>query len=231
MDGRRTGARDSGIDVRAVTAWSLFGAVDWNSMLVGQDGYYESGAFDTRASIPRPTALAHVIAGLAKHGSVDHPVLDRHGWWRAERISDNGGRPLLLVGFGRMISAIEQCCTLRRLTVCTARPDKVQLLLAKHGAWAAIQVEDNGAGRAGAPALPIRMLCRFPDGGDLLLQSDTARSPVEVANALLDLVIDGQRGAFEVLQTGPGNQYEFGPLSEEAQPGQQVHTEVTANVA
>ncbi|MFK0692818.1 family 1 glycosylhydrolase [Mesorhizobium sp. IMUNJ 23033] len=221
-------AKDSGVDVRAVTAWSLFGAVDWNSMLVRQDGFYESGAFDIRAGAPRPTALAAAIAGFAKHGSVDHPVLDRPGWWRAERNSESGGRPLLLVGFGRMISIIEQCCTNRRLTVSAARPDKIQLLVAKHQAWAAIEVDGGELRRAGSPAVATRMLCRFPDGGELLLQCDPTHPSIEVANALLDLVIDGQRGAFQLLQTGPGNQYELLPLPAEAPSGQKFPTSKVA---
>lgn len=199
-------------------------------MLVERQGYYESGAFDIRADAPRPTGLAHAIAVLAKHGSVDHPVLDRPGWWRAD-ISEVRARPLLLVGFGRLISVIEQCCALRRLAVCTARPDKIQLLLAKHGAWAAIRVEDDGPRRAGAPALPVQISCRFPDGGNLLLQFDPARPLTEAANALLDLVIDGQRGGFELSRTASANQYELTPLSDHAQPGEQVRPELTSNVA
>ena len=43
-------ARRAGIDVRAVTAWSLFGAFDWNSLLTRSDHNYECGVFDTRAA-------------------------------------------------------------------------------------------------------------------------------------------------------------------------------------
>lgn len=205
-------ARDSGVDICAVTAWSLFGAVDWNSMLQKQDGFYENGAFDIRAGVPRPTAVAYAITDLAKHGSTDHPILDRPGWWREESAYENGGRPLLLVGFGRIISIIEERCSLRRLTVCAARPDNIQPLLAKHGAWAAIGVEEGHPARSGSSAAPVKISCRYPDGGDLLLQSDYTRSPIEVANAVLDLIIDDQRGAFELLHYGPGNQYELVPL-------------------
>jgi dTDP-4-dehydrorhamnose reductase len=44
--------RAAGQDIRAVTVWSLFGAVDWNSLLVRKIGFYEPGAFDIRG--PRP---------------------------------------------------------------------------------------------------------------------------------------------------------------------------------
>ena len=47
--------RAAGADVRAVTAWSAFGAHDWASLLTREDGAYEPGLFDTRGPAPRPT--------------------------------------------------------------------------------------------------------------------------------------------------------------------------------
>lgn len=78
--------RARGVDVRAVTAWSLVGSFDWSSLLARQDGVYESGVFDVRAPAPRPTALAHLLRDLSRRGTTDHPVLDTPGWWhRADR--------------------------------------------------------------------------------------------------------------------------------------------------
>lgn len=74
--------RKDGVDVRAVTAWALIGAYDWNTLLTCQDGHYEPGVFDLRASRPRPTALARMLCDLAETGEHDHPVLDAPGWWR-----------------------------------------------------------------------------------------------------------------------------------------------------
>lgn len=81
--------RTEGIDVRAVTAWSLLGAYDWNSLVTRATGHYESGVFDLRpafgsiasASHPRPTALAQMLRDLAQGKSHNHPVLDVPGWW------------------------------------------------------------------------------------------------------------------------------------------------------
>lgn len=224
-------AKEGGVDVRAITSWSLFGAVDWNSLLVRQDGYYESGAFDIRGREPRPTALATVIAGLAKQGTVHHPVLERGGWWRSEPASAVSSRSLLLIGFGRMISIIQECCTARRLTTCGARPDKIQLLLSKHEAWAAIKLEEDGPPRGGAPAQALQISCRYPDGGTLLLRSDDTDCAREVANAVLDLLIDGQRGAFRLVKIGPDNQYELAALAAEADRYEQNHIEPASNVA
>ena len=50
--------KKDGVDVRAVTTWSAFGAFDWNSLLTRNDGCYEPGIFDLRAPTPRATALA-----------------------------------------------------------------------------------------------------------------------------------------------------------------------------
>ncbi|HLO62717.1 MAG TPA: sugar nucleotide-binding protein [Azonexus sp.] len=70
-----------GVDIRAVTAWSLLGATDWNSMLTEQSGFYEPGVFDIRAPRPRPTAMVQLLKDLAGKGRSDHPVLDVPGWW------------------------------------------------------------------------------------------------------------------------------------------------------
>lgn len=75
-------ARAQGVDVRGVTAWSAFGAYDWDSLLVRECGHYEPGLFDVRAPEPRPSALAGVARDLARRGASDHPSLDAEGWWR-----------------------------------------------------------------------------------------------------------------------------------------------------
>ena len=75
-------ARDAGADVRAVTAWSLLGAFDWNCLLGECRGYYEPGPYDVRAPLPRPTALAGLIGELARGREPSHPVLRGDGWWR-----------------------------------------------------------------------------------------------------------------------------------------------------
>ncbi|MEJ7811405.1 MAG: family 1 glycosylhydrolase [Gemmatimonadaceae bacterium] len=77
--------RAAGVDVRAVTAWSLLGTYDWASLMTRDEGRYEPGVFDVRAPSPRPTALAAMVRGLATTGRHDHPVLASPGWWRTDR--------------------------------------------------------------------------------------------------------------------------------------------------
>ncbi len=74
--------RDQGVDVRAVTAWSLLGTYDWNILVTRLVGFYESGVFDVRSPRPRPTAIAKMIRNLAAGHKPDHPLLDAPGWWR-----------------------------------------------------------------------------------------------------------------------------------------------------
>jgi dTDP-4-dehydrorhamnose reductase len=80
-------ARASGADVRAVTAWSAFGAFDWDSLVTRDAGHYEPGLFDVRADPPRPTALAGAVADLAAGREPTHPAAAGPGWWhRPERL-------------------------------------------------------------------------------------------------------------------------------------------------
>lgn len=74
--------RSEGIDIRAVTAWSLLGAFGWNSLVTRDDGDYEPGVFDLQGLTPRPTALAHMVADLSAGRELSHPLLAMPGWWR-----------------------------------------------------------------------------------------------------------------------------------------------------
>jgi dTDP-4-dehydrorhamnose reductase len=74
--------RENGVDLRAVTVWSLLGSFDWNSLVTRNNGYYEPGPFDVRAPQPRPTAVARMMRELSSGTPLSHPVLRGQGWWR-----------------------------------------------------------------------------------------------------------------------------------------------------
>lgn len=74
--------RREGVDVRAVTAWSLLGAFDWDCLLTRDRGSYEPGVFDLRGGEPRPTALARLLVELSGGRKPSHPVVNAPGWWR-----------------------------------------------------------------------------------------------------------------------------------------------------
>lgn len=75
-------ANRNGIIVNAVTAWSLLGAYDWNSLLLANDNYYEKGVYDISDGYLRPTLLAGLISSLSKHGHFNYSLPEKKGWWR-----------------------------------------------------------------------------------------------------------------------------------------------------
>lgn len=75
-------ARAKGVDLRAVTAWSLLGSSDWNNLVTEQRGHYETGVFDVRSGKLRPTLLASALPYLASGKQFHHPILNQPGWWR-----------------------------------------------------------------------------------------------------------------------------------------------------
>ncbi len=70
------------VDIRAVTAWSLLGSYDWNSLVTKKQNHYESGVFDLRGNFPRPTALAGLLQSISRGEKFEHPVIENSGWWR-----------------------------------------------------------------------------------------------------------------------------------------------------
>ncbi len=71
-----------GVDLRAVTAWSLLGSYDWNSLLTASQNHYEPGVFDVRGNQPRPTALADLVKKISQGQKFEHPVFEAFGWWK-----------------------------------------------------------------------------------------------------------------------------------------------------
>lgn len=79
--------RELGIDLRAITAWSLLGAFDWHCMVTREHNCYEAGAFDVRGDAPVRTELGDFLRTVGQQGELEHPALAQPGWWRrAERL-------------------------------------------------------------------------------------------------------------------------------------------------
>lgn len=74
-----------GVDIRALTAWAIFGTFGWNSLVTKPWGVYESGVFNLSSGKPRPTAIAHLLQSLARHQTYNHAVLETAGWWKQEK--------------------------------------------------------------------------------------------------------------------------------------------------
>ncbi len=81
-------ARDlsnEGVAIEAVTAWSLLGAVDWDSLLTQSRGRYEAGAFDISSGRPVAGDLANWLRMLSRNGAASDAATGL-GWWsRDER--------------------------------------------------------------------------------------------------------------------------------------------------
>src|SRR3546814_21201801 len=78
--------RQDGVDLRAVTLWSLFGNVDWRSLLTRNEGVYDVGAFDTRGMKPRATLVVRAATALERDVGFAHPLLDTPGRWSGRRL-------------------------------------------------------------------------------------------------------------------------------------------------
>jgi dTDP-4-dehydrorhamnose reductase len=74
-------AKQEGVNIQAITAWSLLGAYDWNSLLTKHANVYEPGVFDISNNTIQPTLTAGLIASLISRGYADHPLLQHKGWW------------------------------------------------------------------------------------------------------------------------------------------------------
>ena len=113
--------KKEGVDIRAITVWSLLGAYDWNSLLTCNNNYYESGAFDIHDNKFRKTALAKMVRAIAGTGNYHHPVLTEKGWWSKKRdtnqiMETRKENQLLIIGRnGTLGHAFMKVCEHRRI--------------------------------------------------------------------------------------------------------------------
>ncbi len=212
-------ARDGGADVRAVTAWSLFGSYDWHSLVTRDEGLYESGVFDVRGSTPRPTALATMVRALATTGHYDHPVLRGRGWWQHDArvlygLADRSAPldtvshpdadiapPMLIVGAtGTLGRAFARVCAARDIVARICSRDEMELTdpqavngaLDRHQPWAVI----NAAGYVRVDDAERDHAACFRDNtdGPAILAAACAARGIRLLTFSSDLVFSGARG-------------------------------------
>ncbi len=204
--------RGDGADIRAVTLWSLFGAVDWRSLITRRDGIHDVGAFDVSGPAPRRTLVAEAAATLAAGKPLDHPALDTPGWWKRPgrfyaadasqaRADAIAGRPLLITGStGTLGAAFARICAHRGLAhVVTRRADldivdpvSVERALDRYQPWAVI----NTAGFVRVEEAERRRDQCFLENttGPEMLARECARRGLPLVTYSSDLVFDGTLG-------------------------------------
>jgi dTDP-4-dehydrorhamnose reductase len=228
--------RDDGVDLRAVTAWSMFGNVDWRSLLTRRDGVYDTGIFDVRGPEPRPTVIAQAARAFAKGEAYDHPVLDSPGWWaRPTRLYPwngrckalpEGGRKLLVTGAtGTLGQAFARIADHRGLPHCLTSRDELDITdeasiraaIERHRPWAVI----NTAGFVRvADAEREREACfAWNTEGPVLLAKVCAELGLPLVTFSSDLVFDGAKGApyVETDPVAPANVYGLSKAEAEEQ--------------
>jgi len=154
-----------GVDVRALTAWAIFGTHGWNSLVTKPWGVYESGVFNLRSGSPRPTAIAKLIQELSKNNTYQHPVLKTEGWWKQEkRIAYPDHRvfnikkpktavqcqPVLILGKSTMLgSGFMHVCAERNINCALlnqnedlSNPETIEQLVKELKPWAIILTEE-----------------------------------------------------------------------------------------
>ena len=217
-----TWARETGADVRAVTAWALLGAYNWRHLLTHDDGSYEAGAFDVRGPQPRATALARLLGEIGAVGRTQDALALGAGWWRRDirlqyrpafrsvqspqprrhcQTSAASSRPLLILGAtGVLGQAFARSCEWRGLDyVLTDRGQlsldddlSISAALAQHQPWGVV----NAAGYVrvdDAEDEPAACISANATGA-LRLALACSSHDVPLLSFSTDLVFDGGAG-------------------------------------
>jgi dTDP-4-dehydrorhamnose reductase len=197
----------NGVPIKAVTAWSLFGAHGWETLLTSPDGRYEPGVFDLRGGTPRATALVKLLQTLSTGEDFWHPVLAQKGWWhRNDRFlhpamghcysnMPGDSSPILIVGDGELMHAFVNACNARSL--CHHVVDNfdngvdftglLQTEIETFKPWAVVDVSDQSE----ISAL-TEEICGLYNLATMHVAAETD-NVYALANASLDLLIDDDK--------------------------------------
>ncbi|HVF84147.1 MAG TPA: family 1 glycosylhydrolase [Sphingomicrobium sp.] len=228
--------RRKGADIRAVTLWSMFGNVDWRSLLTQRDNLYDVGVFDTRGGTPRPTLIAKAAASLGRGEKFDHPVLDLPGWWkRPGRCHGrprfdmlprdcSHARPLLITGgTGTLGQAFSKICAHRGLVhVLTSRGElditndgSIAAAIERYRPWAII----NTAGfvRTWEADQKVEECLAINATGPEMLARACKAAGIPLVTFSSDLVFDGKLGRAYVEPDRPAPACAYGKSKAEAE--------------
>ena len=217
-----------GINVEAVTAWSLLGTYDWHNLCKSHDNFYEPGVFDLRHPSQKPveTGLSKLVRDLATKGTTDSPLLKSIGTWNTPRrilwaakpgdftsiTHPEDAQPILITGAtGTLGQAMARVCGARnipyklvsRKEMDISDIDSILRVIETHRPWAVV----NTAGYVKVDeAESNRNLC-FKENvqGAINLAKVCQDRGIKLINYSSDLVFDGTNpGAYlESHQVSP----------------------------
>jgi dTDP-4-dehydrorhamnose reductase len=227
-----------GIPIKAITAWSLFGAFGWNRLLTQEKGDYEPGVFSVLSGQPRPTALASYITSLTTAQAKDHPFLADKGWWHrdirllydnefAEKLPvfcKSSVSPILIIGKnGTLGKAFGIICEdrgicyrlLSRQDVNICNPHDIEKAINFYKPWAII----NAAGYVRVDDAETEMDKCFEENakGPELLAAACKAHGIKFMTFSSDLVFDGTKKTAYVESDGPNPLNIYGRSKVEAE--------------
>ena len=227
-----------GVNIKAVTAWSLLGAFGWNRLLTQPHGDYEPGVFSVVSGKPRLTALGSYIKSLTANESKWHPVLHDRGWWHrsirllydnefAEKLPvfcNGQAEPILVIGkngtlgkaFGRLCEDRGLCYRLlgrQDLNICDA--DELEKAINFYKPWAIV----NAAGYVRVDDAESEIEKCFDDNtrGPELLAISCKRHGIKFMTFSSDLVFDGSKQSAYVESDEPKPLNVYGKSKAEAE--------------
>ena len=211
--------RKAGVDIRAVTAWSLLGTYDWHRLCTIDENFYESGIFDLRAPSgePKETVLAQMVKQYAADKEFTHPVLEKSGWWVRDKqnLKKNPNRRKILItgGRGTLATAFARICDERDLDyILLARADldiadksAVDRVLSHIKPWAII----NAAGYVNVDKAERENEKCYRDNvvGAVNLAGWCADQKIQFVSFSSDLVFDG------LVETSYNESHSVSPLN------------------
>ncbi|MBV9961720.1 MAG: sugar nucleotide-binding protein, partial [Parafilimonas sp.] len=219
-----------GVNIKALTAWAIFGLHGWDKLVTEPWGTYEPGVFNVSTGYPRPTALAKLIQVLTKHKVYYHPVLETEGWWKRDSrirypktnvVSMKSRKhpkcqPILIFGkSGTLGSAFSRICNernlhhilLNRTGADITNRNSIEQVIKELNPWAIV----NAAGYVKVDeAEDNDEICMNANcKGAAILAEMCSRYPVKLMTFSSDLVFDGMKHAayVESDEVNPLNVY------------------------
>ena len=230
--------KEDGINIKAVTAWSLLGSFGWDKLLTSKYMTYEIGAFDIRPGLPRATELSIMIKELATRQSYTHPILLNNGWWKAKNrflnfntgqnffdYTNNYSQPILIFGkTGTLGQAFGKICSLRAIShkllsrgdVDVTNEVQIEEAIKKYNPWAVINA--TGYVKVDVAEKEIEKCYNENLYAPYFMANACKKHDVQFLTFSTDLVFDGNQRTpyFENDKTNPLNVYGWSKVQAES---------------